>query len=687
MRSYVNRSVGLLAVAVAVATVISCAGENGESASAVAIDADDIGGVVTSAQGPEAGVWVVAETQSLPTPFARMVVTDDQGQYVLPDLPDASYEVFVRGYGLVDSARVQAMPGQTLDLDAVVAPDAAAAAEIYPAAYWLATMDQDLAGCALACHQMGTKRTREIPENITSTTASSLEAWDKRTAAGPMGQGMGAGFLRLGEERQAFADWTDRIANGEIPDQVPPRPAGVERNVVVSVWDWGTKFDGRTDAVASDLRDANVNANGHVYMTSRSSDILAVLDPVEHRAWNLEVPSTAPESGDPSPWSPYFGDDPVWKRNAEPRSLAMDGEGRVWMTAILRESPRDHPEFCTSDTNKFAQYSPARAGGGNGRQLLVYNPQGEEFTPIVDTCFSLDHNQMGPGNQLWFGGRNTVFWMDTDTWDETQDAEASQGWCPAVVDTNADGVITEWTEPDEAIDPAKDHRVEFGCYQIAVDPNDPDGVAWCGEATKLTRVERGPNPPETCKAEVYRPPTGAMPEVSGAGHAAVDGDGVVWMNWRGSQHFTSFDHRQCTVTNGPEVVDGQTCPQGWSLHRKSGPTYPGSNAIADMTYLSQIDRHNALGLGADLPMYGPVNSDSLVAFQPDSEEFVNLVVPYPLGFFSRSANGRIDDASTGWKGKGVWSSFSTYTPWHVEGGDKNGSKAVKFQMRPDPLAK
>ena len=106
-----------------------------------------------------------------------------------------------------------------------------------------------------------------------------------------------------------------------------------------------------------------------------------------------------------------------------------------------------------------------------------------------------------------------------------------------------------------------------------------------------------------------------------------------------------------------------------------------------MTYLSQIDRHNALGLGEDLPMYGPVNSDSLVAFQPDSEEFVNLVVPYPLGFFSRSANGRIDDASTGWKGKGVWSSFSTYTPWHVEGGDKNGSKAVKFQMRPDPLAK
>ena len=222
MRSYVSRSVGLLAVAVAVATVISCAEQNGESesASAVAIDADDIGGVVTSAQGPEAGVWVVAETQSLPTPFVRMVVTDDQGQYVLPDLPDASYEVFVRGYGLVDSARVQAMPGQTLNLDAVVAPDAAAAAEVYPAAWWFALADlpdgelsqRDLAngirGC-LNCHQLGNKATREIPDSILSRADSSLVAWDERTRMGPAGAGMGANFQRLGAQRELFADWTD----------------------------------------------------------------------------------------------------------------------------------------------------------------------------------------------------------------------------------------------------------------------------------------------------------------------------------------------------------------------------------------------------------------------------------------------------------------------------------------------
>ena len=104
------------------------------------IDNDDIGGVVTSANGPEAGVWVVAETTDLPTRFAKMVVTDDQGRYVLPDLPKANYNVWVRGYGLVDSRKVRSAPGKILNLKAVVAPSAAAAAEYYPAIYWFSML-------------------------------------------------------------------------------------------------------------------------------------------------------------------------------------------------------------------------------------------------------------------------------------------------------------------------------------------------------------------------------------------------------------------------------------------------------------------------------------------------------------------------------------------------------------------
>ena len=103
---------------------------------ALSIGKNDIGGVVTGAKGPEAGVWVIAETSDLPTRFIKIVVTDDRGRYVLPDLPDATYRVWVRGYGLVDSPKMHGTPGARLDLTAVAAPTAAEAAHFYPAIYW-----------------------------------------------------------------------------------------------------------------------------------------------------------------------------------------------------------------------------------------------------------------------------------------------------------------------------------------------------------------------------------------------------------------------------------------------------------------------------------------------------------------------------------------------------------------------
>src|SRR5262245_10045371 len=103
------------------------------AANRVVVDPDDIGGVVTGPNGPEAGVWVIAETTETPTKFHKIVVTDDQGQFVVPDLPRANYRVWVRGYGLVDSTPVQSTPGSHLALTAVQAPNARAAAQYYPA--------------------------------------------------------------------------------------------------------------------------------------------------------------------------------------------------------------------------------------------------------------------------------------------------------------------------------------------------------------------------------------------------------------------------------------------------------------------------------------------------------------------------------------------------------------------------
>ena len=128
---------GIVALFAACATQV---GNETSSGTSVRIDDDDIGGMVTSAKGPEAGVWVIAETHDFPTRFAKMVVTDDQGRYVIPDLPKANYDIWVRGYGLVDSAKIKSTPGKLFNIQAVVAPDEAHAAQFYPAIYWYSMM-------------------------------------------------------------------------------------------------------------------------------------------------------------------------------------------------------------------------------------------------------------------------------------------------------------------------------------------------------------------------------------------------------------------------------------------------------------------------------------------------------------------------------------------------------------------
>src|SRR5207302_8800062 len=208
----------------------------GTAASTVAIHADDIGGVVRGAKGPEAGVWVIAETTDLPTRYIKSVVTDAQGRYVIPDLPTANYEVWVRGYGLVDSAKMRAKPGQIVNHTAVPAPNERAAAHYYPAIYWYTMMKiplaSDFGGATeipknitqetwrqrmnnvdcIGCHQLGQEATRTIPAQF-GPFKSGEEAWMRRTQAGQAGEMMTnrlAGQLG-GVPYKYFGDWTDRI--------------------------------------------------------------------------------------------------------------------------------------------------------------------------------------------------------------------------------------------------------------------------------------------------------------------------------------------------------------------------------------------------------------------------------------------------------------------------------------------
>jgi len=692
-----HRSVGLLAVAGALAVSFTWVNARQGSGGAVAIDADDIGGVVTSAKGPEAGVWVVAETTDLPTRFARTVVTDDQGRYVLPDLPAANYQVFVRGYGLVDSARVSAKPGQRLDLKAVIAPDGRAAAQVYPANYWLSLLEipkgEHTAGhvaletkACYSCHQVGNRATRELTKGA-GTFASTLDLWDHNTTMGPNGANMGGVFKGLGAQRKAFADWTDRIAAGAYPE-APPRPAGVERNLVISMWDWAEPTSRRSDAAGTDERHPTINANGPVYGAIQTSDILTVFNPRENSSTEIKIPSNGPVLDANTRTSPVWGDEKIWERQADPRSVAMDAKGRVWVTARNR-GPQQQPAFCKDGaTNKFAKYFPME--GPSARQVQLYDPKTKQFTAI-DTCFAADHNVFDDKDALIFGQDDAVGWVDTVAFDKTRDAATSQAWCPGVVDTNGDGKIsTGWTEPNEAIDPKRDHRIEFGCYSIGLSPT--DGSIWCSgighDDKTLVRLERGPNPPLSCKAEVFVPPPSTIP-LPYSGGVAVDSDGVAWLNWRGVHEIFSFDRRKCKVLNGPTAT-GQQCPEGWTVYKKPGPTFKGEPDLStDMLYLSNIDHHNALGLGEDVLLSGDVNADSFWVLMPENGQMKSLTlrVPYPLGFHSRHVAGRIDDPKAGWKGRGMWSSYSMYTPWHQEGGKGSRPKVVKFQMRPNPIAK
>ena len=707
-----------LAVLLAASPVAMNAGQ--VTGQAVDIDNDDLGGVVTSANGPEAGVWVIAETADLPTKFVRIVVTDDQGRYLLPDLPSAGYSVWVRGYGLVDSPKVEAAPGRIVNLTAVVAPNARAAAEYYPAGYWFSLLEPPdksefpgtgpegngispnvrsqaewlrnvKSGSCMACHQLGNKATREIPASL-GTFDSSVAAWDRRIQSGQAGGSMSNGLNRLGRGRalEMFADWTDRIAAGELPPS-PPRPQGQERNIVITQWDWADPTDYLHDEAATDRRNPTVNANGPIYgALEASADYLPVLDPMSHTASraNLTVrdPNTPPASPRMPAPSPYWGDEVLWDSKNNVHNPMFDGEGRVWITSTVR--PSDNPDYCKDgSTHPSAMLYPLE---GARRHLAMYDPVTEQLTHI-STCFSTHHLMFAEDedNTLWTsGGGQVVGWLNTRKFEESGDEESSQGWTALIMDTNGNGRRDEYVEPDQPVDPTKDKR--FGRAFYAVAPA-PDGSIW-GSVLYLpgavVRLDPGANPPETALAEVYELPLD-NPAVPVEGFSPrggdVDRNGVFWAALA-SGHLASFDRRKCEgPLNGPTAT-GQHCPEGWSFYPEPLPQMKGvtDSGSSESSYYTWVDQFDTLGLGSNVPINTGNASEGLLALKDG--QWVILRVPYPLGFYTKWMDGRIDDPNGGWKGRGLWATVSTRAPFHMEGGKGTTSKVMHFQLRPDPLA-
>jgi hypothetical protein len=555
---------------------------------------------------------------------------------------------------------------------------------------WLRHLKTD--GCS-SCHQLGDKATRELSPQLGHFNTSA-EAWERRIQSGQAGILMvqAIGDLDASHAFANFGDWTDRIAKGELPFAKPARPTGIERNVVLTLWDWSQPTAYMHDLTSTDKRNPTLNVNGIIYGSPElSSDYVAWLDPANNKTglikteWrDQKTPST--KTGPLVAPSVYWGTDPVWDSHSLNHNPMMDDKGRVWLTSRIR--PDANPAFCKAGSKHPSAI--AFPLNSSRRELQMYDPSTKKITTI-DTCFPTHHLNFAHDGKIYFSsGSNTdpvIGWFDTKKWDETHDEQASQGWSPFIIDTNGNGKADAYVEPNQPVDPKKDKRVLQGLYSVSENP--ADGTIWAvvlgfpGTAirfdpkTKLTEMYEIPwNDPKN-------PDSGFSPR-----GADMTTDGVLWAVLA-SGHFASFDRRLCKgPLNGPAAATGKACPEGWKLYTIPGPQFKGvamKGGSAEAPYYDWVDQFDTLGLGKNTPIATGNMSDSLFAMV--NGKFVTLRVPYPMGFFAKGMDGRIDDTKAGWKGKGIYATYSGSASTHIEGGKGQTPKVIHFQLRPDPLAK
>ena len=474
------------------------------------------------------------------------------------------------------------------------------------------------------------------------------------------------------------------------------------------------------DEISTDKNRPTVNAGGPVYAVSAGHGMLSMIDPKTNRSEEIEIPTRAARADVPSRFpkpnrpSLWWGDTHLWSNPpynpSDPHNAMLDSKARVWMTSKIR--PNANPTWCSDPNNTFASWFPLRQ---SGRQASFYDPKTRQFV-LIDTCYATHHLQFDndANETVYFNELSgpIVGWIDSKIFDQTKDEQKAVGWCGQVVDTNGDGRITRppWNQitrggdsilyqgdtagaapgaagrgvpPGGGVDPKLDTLVNFSLYAVIPSPVD-DSIWGVSERYPgyLIRVDRGKNPPSSCMAEVFKVPD---PGFDPRG-VDIDTNGVVWTALAASSHMASFDRRKCKALTGVRKVDGSECPEGWTLYLTDGPKLKGTNIPADFHYYNWVDQHNILGLGANKPMATGSNSDSLLVLDPQTRRWVTLRVPYPLGFYSRGLDGRIDDPNGGWKGRGLYANYGTHFVWHIEGGKGTKGKLVKFQLRPDPLA-
>jgi streptogramin lyase len=636
-----------------------------QAAPAVQVDKSSIGGVVlnNAGQKPEAGVWVIAETKSLPVPYRKIVVTDDKGQFMVPDLPEGSYDIWVRGYGLHDSERTKAARGGRITLHVDNAKDAHEAARIYPANYWTSlvepppqselpakytTQEYWLAawrqGCN-QCHQLGMVATRRYTD-----PAEWDSIFQRNSGMNGMAESLGKPILE-----KTLAEWDTRIQGGEVP-QAPARPTGMERNMVVTEWDWGADISFIHDLTSTDKRNPTLYPYGKVYGADRTGGgRLWALDPVKNTVTMIQIQPRTKQGYDPQ--QDYYHDRSTpehWM--ASPHNPMFDEHGHVWMTVQIQPDDQ-YPSWAKAalhtedDTPKeidaaYAMLTKAR----HSMQLGYYDTESGKFV-MVDTIYNTHHLQFDAQDRIWANNPGDVVTLgELDT--RKIDPDNPQG--------TEEAAQKAWIR----IDPNTLKRITGTGYATAVSP--VDGTVWQADPTaggpdnKLYKFD-----PETGKFKDY-PLTapGRLPH-------GIDfsTDGNIWFSAE-SGHLGKFDPKT----------------EKFTYWRLPGPSFKGTGSETGSTeapYFLWVDQFNTSGMGANTVFVTGTTSDSMLVFDPQKETWTTLRMPYPMPFYTRGLDGRIDDAKAGWKGRGIWATYSSYMPKFTE---TRMGYVTHIQMRPNPLA-
>ena len=311
----------------------------------------------------------------------------------------------------------------------------------------------------------------------------------------------------------------------------------------------------------------------------------------------------------------------------------------------------------------------------------MLDPKTMKYT-FIDTCFATHHPQFGydADNTLWFSGTGPVAgWVNTKVFDETGDAQKAQGWAPWVLDTNGNGKLDDFTEPNAPADPKKDMRITAGSGPYAVMPNPKDGSIWYAIGTFA-------GPPGSC-ASIPKPNCRKSITSRSRASASAAAISMAMASLGVGLERPSHELRPPQVQRPAQRTEGHrlSLPGRLGFYKYPGPGFDGfPDTSAEASYYTWVDQHNTLGLGENVPISTANLSDGFVALKGRQDDLVRI--PYPMGFYAKGLDGRIDDPNAGWKGRGLWSTNGDRTPWLMETGKGSSPRAVHIQIRPNPLA-